>query len=58
VGCTEGWLNIQIENEGANPPPADFTPRSIADRAEALGGRAKVLKANGGRTAVHIEIPV
>jgi len=58
VGCTEGWLNIQIENEGASPPPAEFTPRSIADRAEALGGRAKVLKANGGRTAVHIEIPV
>jgi len=58
VGCTEGWLNIHIENEGASPQPADFTPRSIADRAEALGGRAKVLRANGGRTAVHIKIPV
>lgn len=58
VGCAEGWLNIQIENEGGHLPPSDFTPRSIADRAAALGGRAKVLKANGGRTAVHIEIPV
>lgn len=58
VGCAQGWLSIQIENESASSPPADFTPRSIADRAEALGGRAKVLKASGGRTAVHIEIPV
>ena len=58
VGYADGWINIQIENEGASPQQADFTPRSIASRAAALGGRAKVLKANGGRTAVHIEIPV
>lgn len=58
VGCFEGWINIQIENEGDESHGADFTPRSIADRAAALGGRAKVLRANGGRTAVHVEIPV
>ena len=58
VRCVEGWLNIQIENEGAEAQPADFTPRSIANRAAALGGRAKVLTAEGGRTAVHIDIPV
>lgn len=58
VHCVEGWLTIQIENEGEEAQPANFTPRSIANRAAALGGRAKVLTANGGRTAVHIEIPV
>jgi signal transduction histidine kinase len=58
VRCVEGWLSIQIENEGEDVQPADFTPRSIANRAAALGGRAKVLRAIGGRTAVHIEIPV
>jgi signal transduction histidine kinase len=58
VRCVEGWLNIQIENEGQQAQPADFTPRSIANRAAALGGRAKVLTADGGRTSVHIDIPV
>jgi signal transduction histidine kinase len=56
--CAEGWLNIQIENEGEEAQPAAFTPRSIASRAAALGGRAKVLHGHDGRTAVHIEIPV
>jgi signal transduction histidine kinase len=56
--CAEGWLNIQIENEGEKAQPAAFTPRSIASRAAALGGRAKVLQGHDGRTAVHIEIPV
>jgi signal transduction histidine kinase len=58
VRCLDGWLSIQIENEGEDVQPADFTPRSIANRAAALGGRATVLRAIGGRTAVHIEIPV
>jgi signal transduction histidine kinase len=58
VGCADGWLNIHLENEDERVQQADFTPRSIANRAAALGGRAKVLKANGGWTAVHIEIPV
>jgi signal transduction histidine kinase len=56
--CVGGWLNIQIENDGEAIPPTAFTPRSIALRAAALGGRAQVLQAQGGRTAVHIEIPV
>ena len=56
--CVEGWLNIHIENDGGDVPPEAFTPRSISLRAAALGGRAKVLQAQGGRTAVHIEIPV
>ena len=56
--CVEGWLNIHIENDGDDVPAEAFTPRSISLRAAALGGRAKVLQTQGGRTAVHIEIPV
>jgi signal transduction histidine kinase len=56
--CVEGWLNIHIENDGDDVSPEAFTPRSISLRAAALGGRAQVLQAQGGRTAVHIEIPV
>jgi signal transduction histidine kinase len=56
--CIAGWLNIQIENESFNMQPLDFTPRSIASRAAALGGRAEVLRASGGNTLVHVEIPV
>ena len=56
--CMEGWLNIQIENESANAQSPEFTPRSITSRAVALGGRAQVLRASGGRTLVHVEIPV
>lgn len=56
--CMEGWLNIQIENESANAQSPEFTPRSITSRAVALGGRAQVLRASGGRTLVDVEIPV
>ena len=56
--CTDGWLNIQIENDGDEISRPPFTPRSITLRAAALGGHAKVLQAHGGQTAVHIEIPV
>ena len=56
--CSEGWLNIQIENERENTQSVDFTPRSITTRAAALGGSAQVLHARDGRTAVHIDIPL
>lgn len=51
-----GWLGICIRNEGAAARP--FLPRSISERAAALGGRAQVQHETEGRTAVHIHIPV
>ncbi len=54
----EGWLNIQIENEGMGVPPVNFVPRSITERATALGGNARVQLGPLGHTAVHIAIPV
>ncbi|MES2977135.1 MAG: histidine kinase [Pseudomonadota bacterium] len=60
VRAVEGRLRIDIENEGISgegEPPA-FVPRSITERASALGGRAHVVQASRGGTAVHIEIPL
>ena len=42
-------------NQGADP--IQFTPASISDRAEALGGRTKVL-VEEGRTVLRVEIPL
>ncbi|WP_230411069.1 sensor histidine kinase [Collimonas humicola] len=56
--CAGGWLRIQIENEGISSQPVDFTPRSITERATALGGNTRVKQRAGGGAAVLIEIPV
>ena len=58
--CADGWLKIEIENEneGLGAQPVDFRPRSIMERATALGGKAQVKQEPSGITAVHIEIPI
>lgn len=59
LSCRSGWLGICIANEGTPPGTvAAFTPRSISERAAALGGRAHVQHDDRGSTAVHILIPV
>jgi signal transduction histidine kinase len=53
-----GSVNVRIENEiPEQPAQADFTPRSIAERATSLGGRTQV-STSEGRTVVNIEIPL
>ena len=50
---------LQVENHdpsGARSTP--FTPRSIYERASALGGRVTVDRRRDGRTLVDIEIPL
>jgi signal transduction histidine kinase len=54
---SEGSVAVRIENEALNAGNFEFIPRSIAERAESLGGRTLVSSANG-RTVVHIEIPL
>jgi signal transduction histidine kinase len=56
--CAGGWIEIRIENECPGDPAGEFMPRSIAERAGALGGKARVERAERGRTVVHVEIPV
>ena len=56
--CFNGWLKIQIESEGNGSQTIDFRPRSIAERAAALGGRTHVQPGASGGAAVHVEIPI
>ena len=51
-------IQLQVENDrGQGADPAQFTPGSISDRAEALGGRTEVLLEEG-RTVLRVEVPL
>lgn len=58
LACREGCFRLRIENNGAEQPFVDFTPSSIAERAEALGGAARVQTAENGTTVVSVEVPL
>ena len=58
LACTAGQLTVRIENECSGQPVLDFTPSSIAERAAALGGVARVQRGRQNNTAVQIVIPV
>jgi signal transduction histidine kinase len=56
-------LLISIENDDPRTDDegaarAQFTPRSISERAEELGGHVEVERAPDGRTLVRVEIPL
>jgi signal transduction histidine kinase len=61
-------LRLRIENDDARngdephavgtSPRAAFTPRSITERAEELGGHVRVERGSGGHTTVQVEIPL
>ena len=54
-----GYMILDIENECSSIESGKtFTPRSITDRAVALGGRVSVTVNNGGRTIVSVIIPM
>jgi signal transduction histidine kinase len=51
-------VRLQVENELAGADePARFTPGSISDRAEALGGTTEV-RSEKGRTVLRVEVPL
>jgi len=52
--CHDGRLTLRIENDGSAPEP--FNPRSISERAKALGGRAYVETFGDYGTSVIVEI--
>ena len=55
----DGHLTLRIENESAEGSnPADFTPRSISERATALGGSAHIEQTPSGFTTVVVSIPL
>lgn len=55
--CANGMLHIEIENVTFVVPPTTFLPRSIAERASALGGSARVA-VTPANTTVFVTIPV
>lgn len=59
VRCEAELLVIEVGNERdhGRPTPA-FLPRSIAERAAALGGGTEVRLDNGGHDIVHVTIPL
>jgi signal transduction histidine kinase len=56
--CSGGLLHIEIINDNGGRQPPDFMPRSISERAAALGGTAFVRQGTIDNTAVCVEIPV
>lgn len=56
--CDDDMLRIEIDNENGGNQPRAFLPRSISERAKALGGTAYVQLGAVGRTGVCVEIPV
>lgn len=58
LGCKNGRLLLCIENEACEESFTKFRPRSITERAAALGGQAQVHQCANGGTAVLVEIPI
>ena len=58
LALENGSLHLRIENAAGPDPCAPFTPRSIAERAAALGGGATVLAGPAGATVVQVEVPL
>jgi signal transduction histidine kinase len=58
LALTNGSLLLRIENDAGAEPCGLFTPRSITERAAALGGDAKVRKGVAGSTIVLVEVPL
>ncbi|HSQ21058.1 MAG TPA: histidine kinase [Blastocatellia bacterium] len=55
----DGRLTMRIENDGTRGSvPKPFTPRSIIERVEALGGRAHVETFGDIGTSVIVEVPL
>ena len=58
LALRNGALRLRIENFAGPETCPEFTPRSIAERAAALGGAATVLADVGGATVVQVEVPL
>jgi signal transduction histidine kinase len=58
LSCRDGKLRIEINNEHGGKQPPPFRPRSISERALALGGSAFVRQGRFNDTIVCVEIPL
>jgi signal transduction histidine kinase len=58
IVTSNGDMILDIENASSSSENKTFTPRSITDRAVALGGRVSVTANDEGRTIVSVIIPM
>lgn len=58
VEVVEDRLRLTVTNDGADPGAPDFYPRSLGERAAALGGTARVEHPRPDTTAVCVDIPL
>ena len=58
MASLNGDIVIDIENDSTAERQSTFTPRSITERAIALGGRVSVNVSDGGCTTVSVLIPM
>jgi signal transduction histidine kinase len=57
--CSDNRLILRVENDGTRGlVPKPFTPRSIAERAKTLGGRAYVETFGDAGTSVIVDVPL
>lgn len=57
IACSSGNLLLRIKDYGGSPALRPFSPQSIKERSEALGGRAEVETGASGST-VTVTIPL
>ena len=59
IGMSDGHFEMKLKNERLKSlGQASFTPRSIAERASALGGETLVYTDTEGDTVVAVRIPL
>ena len=58
LSTSDDRLLLQIEDAGQAPQASVFTPKSLTERVEALGGRLRIGTSAMGGAAVTIEIPL
>jgi signal transduction histidine kinase len=58
IRSVEDRLHLSVTNDGAGLADPEFFPRSLGERATALGGGVHVERPADGTTVVHVEIPL
>jgi signal transduction histidine kinase len=58
VESSGGRVRVTVTNDGAAPEAPRFRPRSLEERAAALGGRLEVAQPAPGTTEVRVEFPL
>jgi signal transduction histidine kinase len=58
IEVTADRLRLAVTNDATGPETSAFYPRSLGERAAALGGTARVERAPPDTTAVYVDIPL